>query len=111
MKLSFKMVLLGLLTSLLSISAYSEQSSGGIAVIDVQGALLSTEAAKQAIEELQNSKAWTEVAEEAQLKVTEAQEIQQKLEKEGPTMSDDDKAEAQNRLRSVSYTHLRAHET
>ena len=46
MKLSFKMVLLGLLTSLLSISAYSEQSSGGIAVIDVQGALLSTEAAK-----------------------------------------------------------------
>ena len=29
-------------------------------------------------------------------------EIQQKLEKEGPTMSDDDKAEAQNRLRSLS---------
>ena len=102
MKLTLKIVLLGALTSLLSASVYSEQSTNGIAVIDVQGALLSTEVAKQAIEELQGSKAWTEVAEEAQLKVTEAQEIQQKLEKEGPTMSDDDKAEAQNRLRSLS---------
>ena len=102
MKLTLKIVLLGALTSLLSASVYSEQSTNGIAVIDVQGALLSTEVAKQAIEELQGSKAWTEVAEEAQLKVTEAQEIQQKLEKEGPTMSDDDKADSQNRLRSLS---------
>ena len=93
-------LLLILLIALIPFSALSEE--GSIAVIDVQSALLSTEASKQAFEELSNSKEWKEVAEELQLKLNEAKEIQEKAKKEGPTMSDEEKLEAQKRLRSLS---------
>ena len=38
----------------------------------------------------------TEVEEDLKLKINEANEIQEKLQKEGPTMSDEEKMEAQN---------------
>ena len=75
---------------------------GLIAVIDVEAAILGTEVSKQAFEELTTSKEWKEVAEELQLKLNEAKEIQEKGQKEGPTMSDEDKIEAQKRLNSLS---------
>ena len=72
-----------------------------IATIDPQNALLSTEIAKQEFEEMQNSKEWTEIAEELQAKETEAREIQERTQKEGPTMSDEDKQEAGKRFQSL----------
>ena len=72
-----------------------------IATIDPQAALLSTDVAKQEIEDLQNSKEWKEVADELQVKVTEAREIQEKTQKEGPTMSDEEKQEAAKRFQSL----------
>ena len=62
------------------LNVFSEE--GNIAVLDVQTALLGTEASKQAFEELSNSKDWKEVAEELQLKLNEAKEIQEKAQKE-----------------------------
>ena len=50
----------------------------------------------------QNQKRHKEVAEELQLKLNEANEIQENVQKEGPTMSDEDKVDAQKRLRSLS---------
>jgi len=73
----------------------------GIAVIDVEAAILSTEVSKQAFEELSNSKEWKEVSEGFQLKVNEAQEIAQNVQKDGTTMSDEEKLESQKRLRSL----------
>ena len=64
--------------------------------------MIGTEASKKAFEELSNSKDWKEVAEELQLKLNEANEIQENVQKEGPTMSDEDKVDAQKRLRSLS---------
>ncbi len=75
---------------------------GLIAVIDVETAILSTEVSKQAFEELASSKEWKEVEEDLKLKINEANDIQEKLKKEGPTMSDEDKLESQKRLNSLS---------
>ena len=75
---------------------------GSIAVIDVEVAIYGTEASKQAFEELQASKEWKEVEEDLKLKINEANEIQDRLQKEGPTMSDEEKVEAQKRLNSLS---------
>ena len=75
---------------LLSANLFSAELEG-IAVIDVEAAILSTELAKQAFEELSNSKEWKEVSEEFQLKVNEAQEIAANVQKDGTTMSDEEK--------------------
>ena len=80
----------------------AEIEDGSIAVIDAQSAIFGTEASKQAFEELSESKEWKEVEEDLQLKINEATEIQEKLQKEGPTMSDDEKLDAQKRLNSLS---------
>tara|TARA_B100000470_G_scaffold111769_1_gene86192 strand:- start:110 stop:646 length:537 start_codon:yes stop_codon:yes gene_type:complete len=80
----------------------AEIEDGSIAVIDAQSAIFGTEASKQAFEELSASKEWKEVEEDLQLKINEATEIQEKLQKEGPTMSDDEKLDAQKRLNSLS---------
>ena len=80
----------------------AEIEDGSIAVIDAQSAIFGTEASKQAFEELSASKEWKEVEEDLQLKNNEATEIQEKLQKEGPTMSDDEKLDAQKRLNSLS---------
>ena len=93
-------LLILLILFFLPFTVFSE--SGKIAVLDVQAALIGTEASKKAFEELSNSKDWKEVAEELQLKLNEANEIQENVQKEGPTMSDEDKVDAQKRLRSLS---------
>lgn len=94
-------LLILLMVAFASFNLFSEENAS-IAIIDVQAALLGTEASKQAFDDLSNSKEWKEVAEELQLKLNEAKEIQEKGQKEGPTMSDEDKMEAQKRLRSLS---------
>ena len=79
-----------------------ELKDGDIAVLDVAGSLLSTEYAKQQQEELQSGKEWKEIQEDVQSKVNEFNEIQASLEKEGPTMSDEEKIDAQKRLNSLN---------
>ena len=92
-------LLLPLILLLAPLSIYAVDLN--IATIDPQAALLSTDIAKQEIEDLQNSKEWKEVADELQVKVTEAREIQEKTQKEGPTMSDEEKQEAAKRFQSL----------
>ena len=98
-----KLVVALIASILIPISLQAEEiESGSIAVIDVEVAIFGTEASKQAFEELATSKEWKEVEEDLQLKINEATEIQEKLQKEGPTMSDDEKLDAQKRLNSLS---------
>ena len=98
-----KLVIALIASMLIPISIQAEEiESGSIAVIDVEVAIFGTEASKQAFEELSESKEWKEVEEDLQLKINEATEIQEKLQKEGPTMSDDEKLDAQKRLNSLS---------
>ena len=87
-----KLVIALIASILIPISLQAQEiESGSIAVIDVEVAIFGTEASKQAFEELAASKEWKEVEEDLQLKINEATEIQEKLQKEGPTMSDDEK--------------------
>ena len=98
-----KLVIALIASILIPISLQAEEiESGSIAVIDVEVAIFGTEASKQAFEELASSKEWKEVEEDLQLRINEATEIQEKLQKEGPTMSDDEKLDAQKRLNSLS---------
>ena len=104
-----KRILVLLLTAVIPFSSFAEDTSegsiavqGSIAVIDVEAAILSTEASKQAFEELATSKEWKEVEEDLKLKINEANEIQDRLKKEGPTLSDEEKLDAQKRLNSLS---------
>lgn len=98
-----KLVIALIASMLIPISLQAEEiESGSIAVIDVEVAIFGTEASKQAFEELATSKEWKEVEEDLQLKINEATEIQERLQKEGPTMSDDEKLDAQKRLNSLS---------
>ena len=75
---------------------------GSIAVLDANTALASTEHANQALEELRSTKEWKEVEEDLQIKVNEYKDIQENLEKEGPTMSEEEIMGAQKRLNSLS---------
>jgi outer membrane protein len=99
MKLINRNIWLTLVLIFSPLSVYSADLN--IATIDAQTAVLSTEVAIQAIEEMQNSKEWTEVDEELQAKATEAREIQERNQKEGPTMSDEDKQAASKRFQSL----------
>ncbi len=72
-----------------------------IATLDPQGALFSTNVAKKELEELENSDEWKEVVEELQSKATEAREIQEKTQKDGPTMSDEEKQDAAQKFQSL----------
>ena len=98
-----KLVIALIASMLIPIYLQAEEiESGSIAVIDVEVAIFGTEVSKQAFEELAASKEWKEVEEDLQLKINEATEIQEKLQKEGPTMSGDEKLDAQKRLNSLS---------
>ena len=60
-----KQILVLVLTMLMPFALFAEEALGGsIAVIDVEAAILSTEASKQAFEELSTSKEWKEVDED-----------------------------------------------
>ena len=72
-----------------------------IATLDPQAALFSTNVAKKELEELENSDEWKEVVEELQAKATEAREIQERTQKDGPTMSDEEKQEAAQKFQSL----------
>ena len=95
-----RLSLLVIVPLFLSFNIFSAELEG-IAVIDVEAAILSTEVSKQAFEELSTSKEWKEVSEEFQVKVNEAQGIAETVQKDGTTMSDEDKLDAQKRLRSL----------
>lgn len=98
-----KLVIALIASILIPISLQAEEiESGSIAVIDVEVAIFGTEASKQAFEELAASKEWKEVEEDLQIKVNEYKDIQENLEKEGPTMSEEEIMGAQKRLNSLS---------
>ena len=95
----FKTILISIMAVLFATTAYSADLN--IATLDPQAALFSTNVAKKELEELENSEEWKEVVEELQAKATEAREIQEKTQKDGPTMSDEDKQEAAQKCQSL----------
>ena len=95
----FKTILISIMAVLFTATAYSADLN--IATLDPQAALFSTNVAKKELEELENSEEWKEVVEELQAKATEAREIQEKTQKDGPTMSDEDKQEAAQKFQSL----------
>ena len=95
----FKTILISIMAVLFATTAYSADLN--IATLDPQAALFSTNVAKKELEELENSDEWKEVVEELQAKATEAREIQEKTQKDGPTMSDEDKQEAAQKFQSL----------
>lgn len=85
-----------------SLFAVSLQSADiNIATLDPQAALFSTNVAKKELEELENSDEWKEVVEELQAKATEARDIQERTQKDGPTMSDEEKQEAAQKFQNL----------
>jgi len=88
-------------SALLLMSLPLSSADLNIATLDPQAALLNTNFAKKGIEELENSDDWKEVVEELQAKATEARNIQEKAQKDGPTMSDQEKQEAAQKLQSL----------
>ena len=95
----FKTILISIMAVLFATTTYSADLN--IATLDPQAALFSTNVAKKELEELENSEEWKEVVEELQAKATEAREIQEKTQKDGPTMSDEDKQEAAQKFQSL----------
>ena len=97
-----KKLLIALVGVLLLATVQAQDLKGSIAVLDPNAALTSTEHAILAVEELRSTKEWKEVEEDLQIKFNEYKDIQENLEKEGPTMSDEEKLGAQKRLNSLS---------
>ena len=85
----FKTIFLTITATIVSLGIYSADLN--IATLDPQAALFSTNVAKKELEELENSEEWKEVVEELQAKANDAREIQEKTQKDGPTMSDEEK--------------------
>ena len=94
-----KTLFVATITTLFTITLQSADLN--IATLDPQAALFSTNVAKKELEELENSDEWKEVVEELQEKATEAREIQEKTQKDGPTMSDEEKQEAAQKFQSL----------
>ena len=97
-----KKLLIILVGVLLLATVQAQDLEGSIAVLDANTALASTEHANQALEELRSTKEWKEVEEDLQIKVNEYKDIQENLEKEGLTMSEEEIMGAQKRLNSLS---------
>jgi Skp family chaperone for outer membrane proteins len=95
----FKTIFIALTASLFTFTLPAADLN--IATLDPQAALFSTNVAKKELEELENSDEWKEVVEELQDKATEAREIQEKTQKDGPTMSDEDKQEPAQKFQSL----------
>ena len=95
----FKTFFIAITTLLFTFSLFAADLN--IATLDPQAALFSTNVAKKELEELENSEEWKEVVEELQAKATEAREIQEKTQKDGPTMSDEEKQEASQKFQSL----------
>ena len=97
-----KKLLIALVGVFLLATVQAQDLKGSIAVLDPNTALTTTEHANQALEELRSTKEWKEVEEDHQRKVNEYKDIQENLEKEGPTMSEEEIMGAQKRLNSLS---------
>ena len=95
----FKTFFITFMASILALGISSAELN--IATLDPQAALFSTNVAKKELEELENSDEWKEVVEEFQAKASEAREIQEKTQKDGPTMSDEEKQEAAQKFQSL----------
>ena len=95
----FKTLFVVLTTSFFTFTLQSADLN--VATLDTQAALFSTKVAKKELEELENSDEWKEVVEELQAKATEAREIQERTQKDGPTMSDEEKQEAAQKFQSL----------
>ena len=95
----FKTIFIALTASLFTFTLSAADLN--IATLDPQAALFSTNVAKKELEERENSDELKEVVEELQDKATEAREIQEKTQKDGPTMSDEDKQEAAQKFQSL----------
>ena len=94
-----KTLFVATITTLFTITLQSADLN--VATLDPQAALFSTNVAKKELEELENSDEWKEVVEELQAKATEAREIQEKTQKDGPTMSDEEKQDAAQKFQSL----------
>jgi len=94
-----KTLFVATITTLFTITLQSADLN--VATLDPQAALFSTNVAKKELEELENSDEWKEVVEELQAKATEAREIQEKTQKDGPTMSDEEKQNAAQKFQSL----------
>ena len=100
----FKTFFITFMASILALGISSAELN--IATLDPQAALFSTNVAKKELEELENSDEWKEVVEELQAKASEAREIQEKTQKDGPTMSDEEKQEAAQKFQSLQQLSL-----
>ena len=95
----FKTFFITFITSILALGISSAELN--IATLDPQAALFSTNVAKKELEELENSDEWKEVVEELQAKASEAREIQEKTQKDGPTLSDEENQEDAQKFQSL----------
>jgi Skp family chaperone for outer membrane proteins len=95
--------ILALIFSLPSLS-----SMEGIAVIDYRTIFLGTDMARESFEDLRESKDFKKLAEEGQIKQQELISISEELNKNGKTMSEEDKADkgktAQTLYQDIQYT-------
>jgi Skp family chaperone for outer membrane proteins len=96
-----KKLLIALVGVLLLATVQAQDLEGSIAVLDPNKVLTTTEHANQALEELRSTKEWKEAEEDLQIKFNEYNDIQENLEKEGPTMSEEEIMGAQKRLNSL----------
>ena len=94
-----KTIFLTITATIVSLGIYSADLN--IATLDHQAALFSTNVAKKELEELENYEEWKEVVEELQAKANDAREIQEKTQKDGPTMSDEEKQDAAQKFQSL----------
>jgi Skp family chaperone for outer membrane proteins len=83
-------------------------SMEGIAVIDYRTIFLGTDMARESFEDLRESKDFKKLAEEGQIKQQELISISEELNKNGKTMSEEDKADkgktAQTLYQDIQYT-------
>lgn len=89
-------------------SVPSLASMDGIAVIDYRTIFLGTDMARESFEDLRESKEFKKLAEEGQIKQQELISISEELNKDGKTMSEEDKADkgktAQTLYQDIQYT-------
>ena len=77
-------------------------NTDGMAVIDYQAIFFGTDAARQAFEELQESDEYKEITDDIALKDGERKDTADKLEKDGPTMSESEKADLYKKIQSLT---------
>ena len=77
-------------------------NTDGMAVIDYQAIFFGTDAARQAFEELQESDEYKEITDDIALKDGERKDAADKLEKDGPTMSESEKADLYKKIQSLT---------